>query len=450
KRTMHAYEKGIIWGNDNYLIQSALVDLVLATQNVGRRGTGVVRMGGHQEGYTRPPHPTGEKIYVDQEIINGKGRMMTWWACNNFQTSNNAQALRETVLRRSQIVKDAMAKARGASAAEMVDIIFDATSRGGLFVTSINLYPTKLAEAAHIMLPSTHPGEMNLTSMNGERRMRLSQKFMDAPGEAMPDCLIAAKIANTMKAMYQAEGNGDMVKRFSGFDWKSEEDAFNDGFRRAGRPGAGPIDSQGGDTGHLATYDLLRVAGTNGVQLPIQRVDGKKLVGTPMIYADNKFDTDDGKAHFKPATWKGLPDKVENQKAKHQFWINNGRSNEVWQTAYHDQYNEFVKGRYPLAYIEINPGDAKSLGVAGGDVVEVYNDYGSTYAMAYLVGDAKPNHTFMLFGYVNGVQGDVTTEWTDRNVVPYYKGTWASIRKVGSIEQYKKTVSMKRRSIDNV
>ena len=31
-RTMHAYEKGIIWGNDNYLIQSALVELVLATQ----------------------------------------------------------------------------------------------------------------------------------------------------------------------------------------------------------------------------------------------------------------------------------------------------------------------------------------------------------------------------------------------------------------------------------
>ena len=61
-RTVHAYEKGIIWGNDNYLIQSALVDLVLATYNVGgRRGTGVVRMGGHQEGYTRPPHPDRRK-----------------------------------------------------------------------------------------------------------------------------------------------------------------------------------------------------------------------------------------------------------------------------------------------------------------------------------------------------------------------------------------------------
>ena len=84
---------------------------------------------------------------------------------------------------------------------------------------------------------------------------------MDPPGSAKPDCLIAADIANTLKAMYTKEGKADMAKRFEGFDWKTEEDAFNDGFRRAGRPGVGPIDSQGGDTGYLATYELLRKAG---------------------------------------------------------------------------------------------------------------------------------------------------------------------------------------------
>lgn len=449
-RTMHAYEKGIIWGNDNYNIQSALLNLVIATQNVGRRGTGCVRMGGHQEGYVRPPHPTGEKIYVDQEIIQGRGRMMTWWGSNNFQTSNNAQGLREATIRRSQIVKDAMTKARGATAAEMVEIIYEATSKGGLFVASINLYPTKLAEAAHLMLPAAHPGEMNLTSMNGERRMRLSEKFMDPPGEAMPDCLIAARVANTIKGLYAAEGKTEMVTQFSGFDWKTEEDAFNDGFRRAGQPGAGPIDSQGGDTGHLATYALLRSAGTNGVQLPIKRVENGKLIGTPIHYDDNKFDTKDGKAQFKPASWNGLPPPVQALKEKHKFWLNNGRANEVWQTAYHDQYNEFVKGRYPLAYIEINPDDARALGVVAGDVVEVFNDYGSTHAMAYPVKDIKPSQTFMLFGYVNGIQGNVTTDWVDRNIIPYYKGTWGSIRKVGSIERYKKSVSTKRRAFDNV
>jgi len=444
-RTMHAYEKGIIWGNDNYLIQSSLVDLVLATHNVGRRGTGVVRMGGHQEGYTRPPYPGKGKIYIDQELINGKGRMMTWWGCNNFQTSNNAQTLREAVLRRSQMVKEAMAKTRGATPDQMADVIYEATRKGGLFVASINLYPTKLSEAAHVMLPAAHPGEMNLTSMNGERRLRLSERFMDPPGSALPDCLIAARIANTLKAMYEKAGNPAMAGRFEGFAWTTEEDAFNDGFRQAGQAGAGPIDSQGGPTGNLATYERLRVMGNNGVQLPIKEYANGKLVGTEMLYTDSKFDTTDGKAEFKPAPWPGLPKTVAALKAKYRFWINNGRSNEIWQTAYHDQYNEFVKGRYPMAYIELNPADAGSLGIAAGDVVEVFNDFGSTYAMAYPVPSAKPGQTFMVFGYVNGIQGDVTTDWTDRNIIPYYKGTWADIRRVGSMDDYKRKVSFKDR-----
>lgn len=50
-----------------------------------------------------------------------------------------------------------------------------------------------------------------------------------------------------------------------------------------------------------------------------------------------------------------------------------------------------------------------------------------------------------LFGYVKGVHGDVVTDWVDRNVVPYYKGTWASIKRVGSVEEYKSTISFKDR-----
>ena len=54
RRTMFAYEKGLIWGNDNYRTNAALVNVALATGNVGREGGGCVRMGGHQEGYVRP------------------------------------------------------------------------------------------------------------------------------------------------------------------------------------------------------------------------------------------------------------------------------------------------------------------------------------------------------------------------------------------------------------
>ena len=445
-RTFHPYEKGIIWGNDNYVIQSALVSLTLATHNVGRRGTGVCRMGGHQEGYTRPPYPGDSKIYIDQELIAGKGLMYTLWGTNPFQTTLNAEQHRLALRKRANIVHEAIAQAKGVSTEELIDVIYNACkNNGGLFVVGINLYPTTIAEEAHMMLPAAQPGEINLTSMNGERRLRLSEKFMDPPGSAKADCLIAADIANTLKSLYEAEGNADMAARFGGFDWSTEEDAFNDGFRRAGQPDAPPIDSQGGGTGHLATYDLLRSAGTNGVQLPIKEVKDGKLIGTEMIYADYQFSTDNGLAHFKPAPWNGLPTMVVEQKDKHDFWLNCGRANEVWQTAYHDQYNPFVRDRIPMAYLEMNPDQARDMGIDAGDVVEVWNDYGSTYAMAYPIKSIKPGHTFMLFGYVKGVHGDVVTPWVDRNVIPYYKGTWGSIKRIGPVEDWQESISFKDR-----
>lgn len=459
-RTMHAFEKGIIWGNNNYVTEQAIGAVVLATHNVGRRGAGWVRMGGHQEGYCRPgypepkhrypaasfPIPRHEKlIEVDDYLINGKGKMMTYWACNSFQTTNNAQALREAVIRRSQIVREAMANARGATPKEMVNVIYEATKKGGLFVGIMNIYPTMLAEAAHVMFPGAIPGEMNLTSMNGERRMRLSEKFIDLPGEALPDCLIAARIANTIKAMYEKEGNSQMAKRFEGFDWKTEEDAFNDGFRRAGQPGAGVIESQGGSSGHLATYALLRKAGNNGVQLPIRNAHHGRMRGTEMLYTDGKFDTKSGKAQCFPAKWDGMLKPAAEQKAKYKFYINNGRLNEVWQSWYNNQYDEFITGRYPIAIIQMNPKDMAQMGIKPTDIVEVYNHNGATTAMAYPEASLKREHTFMVFGTPKGIQGSVTSTATDAHFVPYYKGSWANIRRVGSMPDWQRSVSTKSR-----
>ena len=98
-----------------------------------------------------------------------------------------------------------------------------------------------------------------------------------------------------------------------------------------------------------------------------------------------------------------------------------------------------------MAYLEMNPDQAEDMGVDAGDVVEVWNDYGSTYAMAYPIKTIKPGHTFMLFGYVKGVHGDVVTPWVDRNVIPYYKGTWGSIKRVGPVEDWQESISFKDR-----
>jgi Anaerobic dehydrogenases, typically selenocysteine-containing len=81
RRTMFAYEKGLIWGNDNYRTNGALVNVALATGNVGRPGGGCVRMGGHQEGYSRPSdaHVGRPAAYVDKLLIEGKGGVHHIW-----------------------------------------------------------------------------------------------------------------------------------------------------------------------------------------------------------------------------------------------------------------------------------------------------------------------------------------------------------------------------------
>ena len=77
---------------DNYRTNGALVNVALATGNVGRPGGGCVRLGGHQEGYSRPsdafvgrPAP-----YVDQLLINGRGGAHHIWACDHYKTTLNA------------------------------------------------------------------------------------------------------------------------------------------------------------------------------------------------------------------------------------------------------------------------------------------------------------------------------------------------------------------------
>ncbi|MFO7857864.1 MAG: arsenate reductase (azurin) large subunit [Ectothiorhodospiraceae bacterium] len=443
-RTLHHYEKGIIWGNDNYRIQASLVDIVLATGNVGREGTGISRMGGHQEGYTRPPYPGPRPApYIDQEIIKGNGQILTVWGCNAFQTTCNAEQYKEAIHRRAGIVQQAMAKARGGSVDSMADAVHEATQRdGGLFIAAVDLYPTAFARAGHLMLPAAHPGEIELTAMNGERRIRLSERFMDPPGEAEADSLIAARLANALRRRYQEAGNEEMAERFAGFDWESQEDAFNDGFRMAHEK---EIDSQGGGTGRLVTYQRLREAGNNGVQLPVQEYKDGELVGTPRLYSDHNFDTDDGRARFQPAPWNGFLSPVAKQKEKYPLWVNNGRTNHIWQSAYHDQHIDYRTGRFPMAPLEINPEDAEAYGIANGDVVELFNDYGSTMAMAYRTPEIKTGQLFMMFGYFNGMVGEVTTEAVDENVVPYYKGAWADIRRIGSMEEYQRSVSFRSR-----
>lgn len=434
RRTMLGYEKGIIWGNDNYRTNGAIVNLALATGNVGRPGGGVVRLGGHQEGYSRPSdaHVGRPAAYVDKLLIEGRGGIHHIWACDHYKTTLNALKLKQIYKHRTDMVKDAMNTVPWGDRKAMVDAIMVAVRQGGLFSVDVDIVPTQIGQASHVWLPAAVSGEMNLTSMNGERRMRLTERYMDPPGNAMPDCLIAARLANNMERVLREQGKAAYADQFKGFDWKTEEDAFMDGYAKH---------EKGGE--HV-NYARLKVMGTNGFQEPATAVADEKIVGTKRLYTDGKFSTKDGKAFFMATPWRGLqaPGKAE-QKAKYRFLVNNGRTNLVWQNAFMDQYNDFVMDRMPYPFIEMNPDDAKELGLAAGDLVEIFNDAGSTQAMVQPTPSAKRNQTFMLFAFPTGVQGNVVNAGVNELIIPNYKQTWADIRKIASASATTKRLSFK-------
>ncbi|CAN5166183.1 arsenate reductase (azurin) large subunit [soil metagenome] len=434
RRTMFSYEKGLIWGNDNYRTNGALVNVALATGNIGREGGGCVRMGGHQEGYVRPSdaHVGRPAAYVDRLLLEGKGGVHHIWACDHYKTTLNALNFKQNYKKRTDMVKDAMSSVPYGDRAATVEAIMQAIRKGGLFAVDVDIVSTQIGQACHVWLPAATSGEMNLTSMNGERRMRLTERYMDPPGQSMPDCLIAARIANHLERVFKEMGDEKYAANFTGFDWKTDEDAFMDGYHQ----------NAGG--GEHVTYDRLRSMGTNGFQEPAVAFTDGKIVGTKRLYADGKFSAKDGKAHFMVTQWRGLqaPGK-DQQKAKFKYLINNGRTNHVWQSAYLDQQNDFVMDRWPYPFIDMNPDDMSELGVKEGDLVEVYNDDGSSQAMVYPMPSGRKGQVFMLFAFPTGVMGNVINDGVNEFIIPNYKQTWANIRKIADAPEGVKRLSFK-------
>jgi arsenite oxidase large subunit len=184
--------------------------------------------------------------------------------------------------------------------------------------------------------------------------------------------------------------------------------------------------------------------GTNGFQEPATGFEDGKIVGSTRLYTEGVFSTDDGRARFMDAPWRGLqaPGK-EQQKAAYAFLINNGRTNHVWQSAYLDVQNDFVMDRWPYPFIEMSPDDMAEIGVGEGDLVEVYNDAGATQAMVYPTPTARRGETFMLFAFPTGVQGNVVNAGTNELVIPNYKQTWANIRKLADAPEGTRHLSFK-------
>ena len=464
RRTLILYEKGVIWNYRQYDAVAAIAQLGALTFNIGRPGTGTGRQGGHQEGYARPGYP-GPKPPPDVDKYVQSGQAKTFWiiGCNPYLAAQNNAYFRKRIGERSQALTDWLSRSlteagEPASIEARANAILEGLDKTeGLFVTVQNIYMVETARDAHLILPAAQWGEGNNISLNcNSRLLRLDERFMDPPGEAKPDWEIHALVAQKLEALYTAEGKPDIAKRFSGMNWTSgsdvvqaiQEDLYAGTNTRVPASEAGTLDPE---SFKGVDYAYLRRIGQKGIQTPVRTDPATgELVGTERLYSTWNFMTPDGKFHwYATRPWDDHAEAavvaryLASDQERYPFWFSMGRSQIVWQTAYHQRLLAEKTYTVPLPYVQVSPADATKLGVKNGDIVMVYNDQGNETFAVYETDAVPDGMVFALMYHWLGTSNSLTSPYTDpMSTNPWYKGTRVGIRKLaGSLPSMMQTTS---------
>lgn len=459
RRTLTIYEKGIIWNMKNYDQVASIAQLSVLAGNVGRPGTGCGRQGGHQEGYVRPPAPTPGSIYaggpprnVDKYLTGGGGKIYWVGATDPYLSTPNSQFFRKAVKKRCATLLDHIDDGGVPSdPKELVRRVLDAFEKtDGLFVIVQDIYMTQTGADAMLILPAAAWGEAAETSINCHSRLlRIYDKFMDAPGESLPDWKILSMVGMKLRELYAVDGNQEMADRFKEMEWKSDEEVFLAGSQEFGDNRIPETEEAklSAECYKGVTHQILRKLGNTGIQTPV-RVDPAtgKLVGTKRRFTYS-FATKDGLFKwYGTDPWQGYPSEVAKyvDNPKYPFWFTTGRSQLVWQTMYNDRYLPEKSFALPLPYIEVNPEDASRLGIKRGDMVEVYNEEGTSVALVYVNDACKPGLVFGIMYHAKGSMNHLTSAYTDpKTTIPWYKGTKVAIRPyMGTPDEAIKTASL--------
>jgi anaerobic selenocysteine-containing dehydrogenase len=237
---------------------------------------------------------------------------------------------------------------------------------------------TETAAQAHIMLPAAGWGEKEGTFINSERRLGLLKKVARAPGEALADFHIFRLVA-------EAWGCGDMFQR-----WTSPEAVFQT-LKQLSR--GQPCDITG--IGDYATLEDRR-----GIQWPLPEGQDVAPQSERRLFGDGRFFHADGKAKLIFEEPRPIPEATD---ARYPFALLTGRgSSSQWHTQTRTAKSPLLRKLYPSQpYVEINPADARTLGVEPQEWVIVESRRGNMRARAHPTYVVQPGQLFIPMHYAD-------------------------------------------------
>ncbi|MBI5104128.1 MAG: nitrate reductase, partial [Solirubrobacterales bacterium] len=335
----------------------ALINLCLATGNLGRPGCGPLSltgqpnaMGGREVGGLAHLLPGYRRVDDDA----ARAEVARAWGVPSLPATPGLTAT-ELV----EALEDGRVRAVLVAATNPVVSLPDggrvraALERAELLVVQDCHHPTETSALAHAVLPAAAWPEKEGTMTSSERRVGLVRKLLDPPGEARPDWAIYA-------------GLGRALGQGPAFAWSSPAEVYDEyAALTAGRP----CDVSG------LSHERLRREGS--VQWPAPAVPGDE--GTTRLYANGRVATGDGRARFAPTPHAGLADPVGED---HPLVLTSGRLADQWHTMSRTGKSKALLASAREPVLAIHPADVPE--VADGDRVRVVSRRGEVVLRAAL------------------------------------------------------------------
>jgi formate dehydrogenase major subunit len=265
------------------------------------------------------------------------------------------------------------------------------------FLVVQDIFLTETAEFADVILPATAALEKTGTYTNTDRRVQVGRPAVKPPGEARPDWEIIRDLAGRMGYPMPYGSPEEVFQELSGL----------------------------GSSLTGLTYANL---GPAGKLYPCPEPETSD--GTVVMYGpDEPFPTANGKGKFVPADV--LP-AAELPDADYPLVLNTGRLLEHWHTGSMTRRAEVLDALEPDAFVELNPSDAKRLGIAAGAWVKVSSRRGEVRTRLRVNEDTPPGSVFMPFCFREASANLLTTDALDPvGKIPDFK--YCAVRVVADV-----------------
>ncbi|MDA0183889.1 molybdopterin-dependent oxidoreductase [Solirubrobacter phytolaccae] len=335
KRAMALWSMGANQSTVGTLKNRALINLCLATGNIGRPGSGPLSltgqpnaMGGRETGGLSTLLP-GYRSVSNAEDRAWMGR---FWGSPGIAPEPGLAATELVEALEEDKIKVLWVVATNPVVSQPDAGRFAAALRRAELVICQDAYfPTETGALAHMILPAAQWPEKDGTMTNSERRVSLVQRALDPPGDALPDWDIFTRV-------------GRALGHREAFPW-----------RTAAAVHAEYVQTTEGRLCDQTGISHTRLRREGPIQWPCPSPDHP---GTERLYASRKFATDDGRARLAPTPHTPIADPVT---PDFPLVLTTGRVAQQWHTMTRTGKSASLLEAEPHPFVEVHPSDAEGL-----------------------------------------------------------------------------------------